>query len=189
MKIYPCLLKSLNVTSKKDYLYKNKSFYLSLNFKSNNSGDIYKLNEYAFIDFHPNQIYHELKDNIRSDEEHIIISNILFSSDEKLSINNTNNLKLTFINCVFLKWIRFTGTPNYLSFDNCVINEFPSLPSEYVDEIYFQSCSINKISYYGSLNKFDISRSYIKNLEFIDITTSKFSMFFNKIDFFYLAVS
>lgn len=182
MKIYPCLLKPLNVPSKKDYLYKDKSFYLSLEFKSNNSSDIYKLNDYQYVDFNPKHFDSVLNDNIRSDEEQIVISNILFSSDEKLSINYTNELKLSFINCVFIKWFQFIGNPKYLSFDNCVINEYPLLPSKYIDEIFFLSCSINKLSYSGLLKNFDISHSYINNLELIDIATDTFSMFFNKID-------
>jgi len=186
MKIFPCLLKSLNIHSKKDFLYKDKSFYLSLEFKSNNSNDIYKLYEFENIDFYPSNLDSRLKDNIRFDEEEIIVSNVLFSSIEKLSINNANGLKLSFINCVFIKWIRFIGDPKHLSFDNCVINEYPSLPSENIYKIYFQSCSINKISYFGTLKDFDISGTYINTLEIIDITVDKFSMFFNKIDTFYI---
>jgi hypothetical protein len=88
MKIYPCLLNASNTPSKKHLLYKDRLFYLSLEFSSNNSKNIYKLKEYNYIYFYPRRLESSLKDNIRFDEEEIIISNVLFSSTEKLSIYN-----------------------------------------------------------------------------------------------------
>ncbi|MGV7931181.1 MAG: hypothetical protein AB2L13_20140 [Spirochaetota bacterium] len=182
MNIIPCLL--THYKNKKDALYKLKSHYLEITFQSNNTRESYSLIEYKYIDFNFKLAKSILKENILIENDSVVISNVVFTADEKVSIDYFEHYAITFINCVFMKWIRFINDPIEIHFDNCIINEYPSLPSNETKKIFFVGCSINKISYHGKILELNISHSFIHILELSEAECEDLIIAFDSIDHF-----
>jgi len=146
-----------------NYLKYSKDDYLNYQYTGFKTKKNLRLVEFEYVDFILGRNECLTIENNYIKDNNVYLSNIIFSSREKILFHNYSNYNLIFINCVFFSRIQFYRMTNKINitFDSCVIMENFSIANNEFLDIHFISSVINKLNIWGSAIS---DLSFINNL-------------------------
>lgn len=184
MQKYVGLLTNLNDLKEFEIIEKDKHFFKSRVFKTlNEPNSTFQLIDYSYIDLDLDLLERKIRETSTHDLEsnYITFYNIIFTANEKLSLHNIQDKKISFVNCVFMSWVQLIGNPTSIRFDNCVINNYVSFNNSIFLKIEFESCVVKRIQYSGKLEELTVSNTLVKTLQLETVDSKDLFIWKNKI--------